>query len=167
MCRPELAHKFEMTPGAAADFCKEDFPLLSVGAATWGGTIFVESRPGPPGRSTIGSATCGPASAGIRSMICGWSAAKIFEIKSNWKLNRRKLHGVLPPAVRTSRIVQRVGVRQSLSITRGRACTPAWPRFPLSNDPSTVSFEGLPIWPGLNATESQSVYFVLLFPNIA
>jgi choline monooxygenase len=37
---------------------------------------------------------------------------------------------------------------------------------PLTNDPSTVSFD-LPAIPGLNVTESQSAYFVLLFPNIA
>lgn len=39
--------------------------------------------------------------------------------------------------------------------------------IPLSSDPTTVSFEGLPALEGLNATESQSAYFVLLFPNIA
>ena len=39
--------------------------------------------------------------------------------------------------------------------------------IPLSSDPSTVSFEGLPLLEGLNDTESQSAYFVLLFPNIA
>jgi len=38
--------------------------------------------------------------------------------------------------------------------------------MPLTNDPKTVSFD-LPEIPGLNDTESQSAYFVLLFPNIA
>jgi choline monooxygenase len=38
--------------------------------------------------------------------------------------------------------------------------------IPLTSDPSTVSFD-LPGIPGLDKTEAQSAYFVLLFPNIA
>jgi phenylpropionate dioxygenase-like ring-hydroxylating dioxygenase large terminal subunit len=38
--------------------------------------------------------------------------------------------------------------------------------IPLTDDPDTVSFD-LPRIPGLNETESQSAFFVLLFPNIA
>jgi choline monooxygenase len=38
---------------------------------------------------------------------------------------------------------------------------------PLTDDPNTVSFDGLPRWKALTYTESQTAYFVWLFPNIA
>ena len=37
----ELAGKFEMSDAVAATFCKDDYPLLALPAAAWGGTVFV------------------------------------------------------------------------------------------------------------------------------
>jgi choline monooxygenase len=37
---------------------------------------------------------------------------------------------------------------------------------PLSRDPDTVRFE-LPTMPGLNAVESQTAFWILMFPNVA
>lgn len=162
---PELAHKFEMTPGAATDFCKEDFPLLAVGAATWGGTIFVNLDPNArPFDSWIGD---------LRTRFCRHPLddlrlvrRKTYEIKSNWKLIAENFMEYYHLPFGHPELCNVSGFDNHYRY-QGPGMYTGMATIPLTNDPSTVSFEGLPIWPGLNATESQGAYFVLLFPNIA
>jgi len=160
-----LAEKFQMTDGTAADFCKEDYPLLAAGCATWGGTVFVNlDRQPREFEKWIGDLRQRFARHPLDELVL--VRRRTYEIKSNWKLIAENFmeYYHLPfghPELCNISSFDNHYRYQGPGMYTGMATVP------LSSDPTTVSFDGIPIWHGLSDTESQSAYFVWLMPNIA
>ena len=160
----EVANTYQMTPGVAADFCKEDFPLLPVSVATWGGILFVNLDESPhPFASWIGD---------LPERYCRHPLHEMqlvrrrpYEIQANWKLIAENFMEYYHLPWGHPELCNVSGFNNHYRY-QGPGMYTGMATIPLTSDPNTVSFD-LPTMPGLNATESQSAYFVHLFPHIA
>jgi choline monooxygenase len=162
---PELAAKFQLTAGVAAEFCKDDYPLFAVATETWGGTIFVNLDPTPiPFSQWIGDLP----QRFVRHPLERLELARrrTFEINANWKLIAENFMEYYHLPFGHPELCNVSGFDNHYRY-QGPGMYTGMATIPLSNDPSTVSFEGLNLFDGLTVTESQSAYFVMLFPNIA
>jgi len=158
------AAQYQMTPGVAADFCHEQYPLLPVHVATWGGLVCVNLAECPhPFASWIGD---------LPRRFCRHPLHELqlarrrqYEIKANWKLIAENFMEYYHLPWGHPELCNVSGFDNHYRY-QGPGMYTGMATIPLTNDPNTVSFD-LPIMPGLDDTESQSAYFVLLFPNIA
>ena len=143
---PEQQALFDMSE--AKGFRKEDYPLLEAGVDTWGCFVFLNLSPAP-------------------TPLAEWlgDLPQRLEIKSNWKLIAENfmeyyhLPWVHPELCNISGFNDHYRV-QGPGMYTGM-CT-----LPLSRDDETAKLE-LPIMPGLNASEAETGYWFLIFPNLA
>jgi choline monooxygenase len=162
---PELAAKFQLTAGVAAEFCKDDYPLFSVATETWGGTIFVNLDSQPiPFSQWIGDLPRRFARHPLDQLEL--ARRRTYEINANWKLIAENFMEYYHLPFGHPELCNVSGFDNHYRY-QGPGMYTGMATIPLSNDPSTVSFEGLQPFDGLTATESQSAYFVMLFPNVA
>lgn len=161
---PGAAEQFRMRAEEAGKFCKKDYGLLSVPIDCWGGMLFVNLDGG-----------AGPLSRWIGDLADRYARypfdqlqlvrRKAYSIKANWKLVAENfmeyyhLPWVHPELCNISGFKNHHRC-QGPGMYTGM-CT-----SPLSVDPDTVKLD-LPTFSGLNDTEAQSAYFILLFPNVA
>lgn len=148
----------------AREFRKEDYGLLPVAVANWGCFVFVNLDPqARPLSEWLGDLPDRYTRYPLHELQL--VRRRPFQIKANWKLIAENfmeyyhLPWVHPELCNISGFKDHYRY-QGPGMYTGM-CT-----SPLSRDPSTVSFD-LPVMPGLNATEAQSAYWVLLFPNLA
>jgi choline monooxygenase len=148
----------------ARGFRKEDYGLLPVGVDTWGCFVFVNLDANPqPLREWLGDLPARFARHPLHELQL--VRRRPFTIGANWKLIAENfmeyyhLPWVHPELCNISGFKDHYRY-QGPGMYTGMRTTP------LSNDPSTVTFD-LPAMPGLDATEAQSAYWVLLFPNLA
>jgi choline monooxygenase len=148
----------------AREFRKEDYGLLPVQAASWGCFLFVNLDPhARPLTEWLGDLPERYARYPLDDLQL--VRRRPFQIKANWKLIAENfmeyyhLPWVHPELCNISGFKDHYRY-QGPGMYTGM-CT-----SPLSRDPSTVSFD-LPAMPGLNSTEAQSAYWILLFPNLA
>jgi choline monooxygenase len=161
---PSAVNVYQMTPGVAADFCKDDYPLLDVPLRDWGGLLCVNLDPQPLSFDQwIGD---------LPTRFCRHPLAEMqlvrrltFEIKANWKLIAENFMEYYHLPWGHPELCNVSGFDNHYRY-QGPGMYTGMATIPLTNDPNTVSFD-LPGIPGLNETESQSAYFVLLFPNLA
>lgn len=148
----------------AKEFRKEDYGLLPLHADTWGCFVFVNLDPNArPLGEWLGDLPqrFGRYPLGELQLV----RRAPFQIKANWKLIAENfmeyyhLPWVHPELCNISGFKDHHRY-QGPGMYCGM-CT-----SPLSSDPSVVTFD-LPVMPGLDATESQSAYWILLFPNLA
>jgi choline monooxygenase len=146
-------------------FQREDYPLFDVATEVWGGIVFVNLDPNPfPFSSWLGDLPQRFARHPLGELQL--VRRQSFVIHANWKLIAENFmeYYHLPfghPELCNVSEIDNHWRYQGPGMYTGM-CT-----SPLSEDPNTVSFDGLPAWPGLTYTESRSAYFVWLFPNIA
>jgi choline monooxygenase len=162
---PELQAKFQMAEAVAAEFCKEDYPLLEVATETWGGTIFVNLNHNP---FTFGEWLGDLPQRFVRHPLdqLTFVRRRTYEIRANWKLIAENFMEYYHLPFGHPELCNVSGFDNHYRY-QGPGMYTGMATIPLSNDPNTVSFAGLTTFAGLDATESQSAYFVMLFPNIA
>jgi choline monooxygenase len=148
----------------ARGFRKEDYGLLPVAVDSWGCFVFVNLAPNPrPLREWLGDLPERFARHPLRELQL--VRRRPFTIGANWKLIAENfmeyyhLPWVHPELCNISGFKDHYRY-QGPGMYTGMRTTP------LSNDPTTATFE-LPTMPGLAPTEAQSAYWVLLFPNLA
>ncbi len=148
----------------AKAFRKEDYGLLPVHVASWGCFVFVNLAAQPrPLDEWLGDLPQRYTRHPLHELQL--VRRRPFRIHANWKLIAENfmeyyhLPWVHPELCNISGFKDHYRY-QGPGMYTGM-CT-----SPLSRDPSTVSFD-LPVMPGLNDTEAQSAYWVLLFPNLA
>ncbi|MGQ0635096.1 MAG: aromatic ring-hydroxylating oxygenase subunit alpha, partial [Planctomycetaceae bacterium] len=162
---PELAGKFQLEPAVARSFCKEDYPLLPVHTETWAGIIFVNLSERPlPFREWLGDLPGRYARHPLDQLQLVRRQA--YEIHANWKLIAENFMEYYHLPFGHPELCNVSGFDNHWRY-QGPGMYTGMCTSPLTSDAGTVSFEGLPVWGGLTFTESQSAYFVLLFPNIA
>lgn len=158
------AEQFRLRAEEEGTFCKSDYGLLKVDIESWGGMIFCNM-----------SGDAGPLSDWLGDLperFCRYplgelqlARRKSYEIKANWKLVAENfmeyyhLPAVHPELCNISGFADHHRY-QGPGMYTGM-CT-----SPLSEDPNTVRLD-LPNFYGINPTESQSAYFIMLFPNMA
>jgi choline monooxygenase len=148
----------------ARGFRKEDYGLLPVAVDTWGCFVFVNLAADPrPLRDWLGDLPERFARHPLHELQL--VRRRPFAIQANWKLVAENfmeyyhLPWVHPELCNISGFKDHYRY-QGPGMYTGMRTTP------LSNDPTTVTFD-LPAMPGLDATEAQSAYWILLFPNLA
>ncbi len=148
----------------AKGFCKEDYGLLPVAVGSWGCFLFVNlDADARPLEEWLGDLPERFARHPLHELQL--VRRRPFTIQANWKLIAENfmeyyhLPWVHPELCNISGFKDHYRY-QGPGMYTGM-CT-----SPLSSDPSTVTFD-LPTMPGLNATEAQSAYWILLFPNLA
>ncbi len=153
---------FDMS--GAKGFCKEDYPLLSVRVESWGCFIFLSLDPGVrPLKEWLGDLPERLKRYPLDELKM--VRRKPMEIKANWKLIAENfmeyyhLPWVHPELCNIS------GFNDHYR-TQGEGMYTGMCTYPLSKDPHTASFE-LPVMPGLDAKESETAYWFLIFPNVA
>jgi choline monooxygenase len=148
----------------AKGFCKEDYGLLPVAVDSWGCFLFVNLDANPrPLAEWLGDLP----ERFVRHPLHELQLVRRrpFTFQANWKLVAENfmeyyhLPWVHPELCNISGFKDHYRY-QGPGMYTGMCTTP------LSNDPNTVTFD-LPTMPGLNATEAQSAYWILLFPNLA
>lgn len=161
---PQALERFRNRAEAEGDFCKEDHGLLPVRLDTWGGLLFVNlSGDARPLEEWLGD---------LPQRFCRYPLDELqlvrrkeYKIAANWKLVAENfmeyyhLPTVHPELCNVSGFDNHHRF-QGPGMYTGM-CT-----SPLTVDPETVRLD-LPAFSGLNATEAESVYFIMLFPNIA
>jgi phenylpropionate dioxygenase-like ring-hydroxylating dioxygenase large terminal subunit len=161
----ELAEKFRMQTEVEETFCKEDYPLHSVSVRTWAGIIFVNLSPNPIEFSDwLGDLPQRFARHPLDDLKL--ARRQTFEIRANWKLIAENFTEYYHLPFGHPELCNVSGFDNHWRY-QGPGMYTGMCTSPLTSDPSTVSFEMLPVWEGLTPTESQSAYFILLFPNIA
>lgn len=158
------AEHFKMCAEQKGAFRKEDYGLLPVRVDSWGGLLFVNlSGDACSLNEWLGDLPQSYSRYPLDELKL--VRRKQFSISANWKLVAENfmeyyhLPGVHPELCNISGFDNHHR-RQGPGMYTGM-CT-----SPISVDPNTVRLD-LPVFPGLNATESESVYFILLFPNVA
>lgn len=148
----------------AKGFCKEDYGLLPVCADVWGGFVLVNlDGHARPLQEWLGDLPERYARFPLADLQL--VRRRSFHINANWKLIAENfmeyyhLPWVHPELCNISGFNDHHRY-QGTGMYTGMCTTP------LSRDPSTVQFN-LPAMPGLNPTEAESAYWVLLFPNLA
>lgn len=160
----ELADKFALEPGTAANFCKDDYPLLSVKCDTWAGIIFVNLDPqSMPLATWLGDLPQRYARHPLDELKL--VRQKSYSINANWKLIAENFmeYYHLPwghPELCNISGFDNHWRYQGPGMYTGM-CT-----SPLTEDPKTLVID-LPTYRGLSYTESKSAYFVHLFPNLS
>jgi choline monooxygenase len=155
---------YQLTPGVAADFCKKDHPLLPVHVEQWGGLICVNLAADPhPFGSWIGDLSERFCRHPLHEMTL--ARRRKYQIQANWKLIAENFMEYYHLPWGHPELCNVSGFDNHYRY-QGPGMYTGMCTIPLTNDPNTISFD-LPAMPGLNYTESQSVYFVLMFPNIA
>jgi choline monooxygenase len=158
------AEIFRVRAEEQGKFCKEDYGLLPVQVDTWGGLVFCNlSSVSMPLRQWLGD---------LPERYCRHPLHELelvrrkqYEIKANWKLVAENfmeyyhLPTVHPELCNISGVADHYRY-QGPGMYTGM-CT-----SPISDSPNTVRLD-LPNYPGLDETESVTVYFPLIFPNIA
>ena len=158
------ANVYQLTPGVAADFCRDDYPLLPVQIREWGGLLCVNLDPQPtPFENWIGDLPQRFCRHPLREMLL--VRRQTFEINSNWKLIAENFMEYYHLPWGHPELCKVSGFNNHHRY-QGQGMYTGMATIPLTSDPDTISFD-LPGIPGLDDTESQSAYFVLLFPNIA
>jgi choline monooxygenase len=160
----EVAGQCQMTPGVAADFCKDAYPLLPAQLATWGGLICVNLATDPtPFDRWIGD---------LPQRFCRHPLHEMqrvrrrtYEIQANWKLIAENFMEYYHLPWGHPELCNVSGFDNHYRY-QGPGMYTGMGTIPLTSDPNTIRFD-LPTMPELNRTESQSAYFILLFPNIA
>ena len=155
---------YQMTPGVSASFCKEDHPLLPVNVAEWGGMIFVSLAQQPtPIEQWLGD---------LPQRFCRHPLHELtlarrreYHIQANWKLVAENFMEYYHLPWGHPELCNVSGFDNHYRY-QGPGMYTGMCTSPLTNDPNTISFD-LPNLNSLSNTESQSAYFVLLFPNIA
>jgi choline monooxygenase len=157
-------HQDHFEPCTARDFRKEDYGLLPVAVDSWGCFVFVHLAAQPaPLAEWLGDLPERFARHPLHELQL--VRRRPFTIHANWKLVAENfmeyyhLPWVHPELCNISGFKDHYRY-QGPGMYAGMRTTP------LSTDPNTVTFE-LPTMPGLNATEAQSAYWILLFPNLA
>ena len=159
-----VANVYQMTPGVASDFCADDHPLLPVHFRTWGGLLCVNLDPNPVSFDEwIGDLPTRFPRHPLAEMQL--VRRKSFEIKANWKLIAENFMEYYHLPWGHPELCNVSGFNNHYRY-QGPGMYTGMATIPLTNDPSTISFD-LPTIPGLDSTEAQSAYFVMLFPNIA
>lgn len=160
----QVANVYQLTPGVASDFCRDDYPLLPISLGVWGGLVCVNLDPRPsPFAEWIGD---------LPQRFCRHPLEEMqlvrrrtYEIRANWKLIAENFMEYYHLPWGHPELCNVSGFDNHYRY-QGPGMYTGMGTIPLTNDPKTVSFD-LPEIPGLDDTESQSAYFVLLFPNIA
>lgn len=161
---PQVPNVYQMTPGVAADFCQDEYPLLAVQVQTWGGLLCVNLAAEPtPFEDWLGDLSRRFCRHPLHEMEL--VRRRTYEIKANWKLIAENFIEYYHLPWGHPELCNVSGFDNHYRY-QGPGMYTGMATIPLTNDPQTVSFD-LPEIPGLNDTESQSAYFVLLFPNIA
>ncbi len=145
-------------------FCKEDYGLIPVQIETWGGMIFCKLTPSSLSlKDWLGDL---PERYSRHPLLELKLARRVsYEIQANWKLVAENfmeyyhLPTIHPELCNISGFSDHYRY-QGPGMYTGM-CT-----SPISYDPTTVRLD-LENYPGLDETENQTVYFILLFPNIA
>lgn len=157
-------HKAQFEPCIAREFHKEDFGLLPVRVDSWGCFVFVNlDGQAMPLAEWLGDLPERFARHPLSELQL--VRRRPFTIQANWKLVAENfmeyyhLPWVHPELCNISGFKDHHRY-QGPGMYTGM-CT-----SPLSRDPSVVTFD-LPVMPGLDPTESQSAYWILLFPNLA
>ncbi len=159
-----LEAKYQLTPGVAASFCKEDHPLLPVHVNQWNGLVCVNLAERPtPFADWIGDLPQRFCRHPLHEMQL--ARRRTYEIKANWKLIAENFMEYYHLPWGHPELCNVSGFDNHYRY-QGPGMYTGMGTIPLTNDPNTVTFD-LPTLPGLDVTESQSAYFVLLFPNIA
>jgi choline monooxygenase len=156
--------KYQLTPGVAADFRQEEHPLFPVHIETWNGLVCVNLAQQPhPFASWIGDLP----QRFVRHPLHELQLVRRreYEIRANWKLIAENFMEYYHLPWGHPELCNVSGFDNHYRY-QGPGMYTGMGTIPLTNDPNTVSFD-LPTMSGLNFTESQSAYFVLLFPNIA
>jgi choline monooxygenase len=163
--RPLQPERYALDESACSTFEKDDYPLFEVATESWGGIVFVNLDRDPfPFADWLGDLPQRFARHPLGELRL--ARRQSFEIEANWKLIAENFmeYYHLPfghPELSNVSEIDNHWRYQGPGMYMGM-CT-----SPLTNDPGTVSFDGLPAWKGLTYTESRSAYFVWLFPNIA
>jgi choline monooxygenase len=161
---PELADKFTVQPATAADFCKSDYPLLPAKCETWAGVLFVNlDFEAMPLSTWLGDLPQRYARHPLHELRL--VRRRAFDIQANWKLIAENFmeYYHLPwghPELCNISEIDNHRRYQGPGMYTGM-CT-----SPLTDDPNTLVID-LPVFSGLTYTESQSAYFVHLFPNLS
>lgn len=161
---PEMADKFAVTEGVAEDFCKEDYPLLSVRCDTWAGIVFVNlDEQAMPLAEWLGDLPERYARHPLDELKL--VRRRDYRIGANWKLIAENFmeYYHLPwghPELCNISGFDNHWRYQGPGMYCGM-CT-----SPLTDDPDTLLVD-LPKFPALTYTESKSAYFVHLFPNVS
>ncbi len=148
----------------ATEFCKEDYGLLPVRVDSWGCFVFVnlDGQARPLGE-WLGDLPERFARYPLQELRL--VRRRPFQIKANWKLIAENfmeyyhLPWVHPELCNVSGFKDHYRY-QGPGMYTGM-CT-----SPLTYDPKTIEFS-LPVWKGLDATEQQTAYWMMLFPNLA
>lgn len=160
----QVANVYEMSPGVASDFCPDDYPLLPISLATWGGLVCLNLNPQPtPFADWIGDLPQRFCRHPLHEMQL--VRRRTYEIRANWKLIAENFMEYYHLPWGHPELCNVSGFDNHYRY-QGPGMYTGMGTIPLTSDPKTVSFD-LPEIPGLNDTEAQSAYFVLLFPNIA
>ncbi|MFN0055993.1 MAG: aromatic ring-hydroxylating oxygenase subunit alpha [Planctomycetales bacterium] len=160
----DVQNVYQMTPGVAAEFQQEDYPLLPVHVRTWGGLLCVNLSPQPiPFDEWIGDLPQRFCRHPLHEMEL--VRRRTYQIQANWKLIAENFIEYYHLPWGHPELCNVSGFNNHYRY-QGPGMYTGMGTIPLTNDPKTVSFD-LPELPGLDDTESQSAYFVLLFPNIA
>ncbi len=148
----------------AKEFRKEDYGLLQVRVESWGCFVFVNLHPDAlPLAEWLGDLPQRFARFPLSELrLVG---RKHYRIDANWKLIAENfmeyyhLPWVHPELCKVS------GFRDHYRF-QGPGMYTGMVTSPLSQDPSTVDLD-LPPMPGLNPTEAQTGYWIMMFPSTA
>ena len=161
---PQAIERFKNQAEQQGNFCKEEYGLLPVRVETWGGLLFVNlSGDARPLSEWLGDLPDRYARYPLDELQL--VSRSEYSITANWKLVAENfmeyyhLPSVHPELCNISGFDNHHRC-QGPGMYTGM-CT-----SPISVDPSTVRLD-LPSFPGLNAKENDTIYFILLFPNVA
>ena len=151
--------------GSEGCFRKEDYPLFEVATEAWGGVVFVNLSPNPvPFSDWLGDLPERFSRHPLDELQLVRREA--FEINANWKLIAENFMEYYHLPFGHPELCNVSGIDNHWRY-QGPGMYTGMCTSPLTDDPNTVSFDGLPRWKELTYTESRSAYFVWLFPNIA
>jgi choline monooxygenase len=159
-----VAEMFRHYPEEEGKFCKEDYGLLPVQVGVWGGMIFCNlSENTMPLAKWLGDLPERYRRHPLNELEL--VRRRKYQINANWKLVAENfmeyyhLPSVHPELCNIS------GVKDHYRY-QGPGMYTGMCTSPLSDSPDTVRLD-LPNFPGLDATEAVSIFFPLIFPNIA
>jgi phenylpropionate dioxygenase-like ring-hydroxylating dioxygenase large terminal subunit len=151
--------------GSAGTFQKNDYPLFDVATEVWGGVVFVNLSRNPfPFSDWLGDLPERFARHPLDELQL--VRRESFEIAANWKLIAENFMEYYHLPFGHPELCNVSGIDNHWRY-QGPGMYTGMCTSPLTDDPNTVSFEGLARWKELTYTESRSAYFVWLFPNIA
>lgn len=160
----ELTDKFAVQPGVAANFCKDDYPLLDVRCATWAGLLFVNlDRRAMSLETWLGDLPQRYAQHPLDELQL--VRRREYAINANWKLIAENFMEYYHLPWGHPELCRISGFDNHWRF-QGPGMYTGMCTSPLTNDPTTVLID-LPTYSGLTYTQSQSVYFVHLFPNLS